>query len=82
MREVTSAQKRMERGNHKWSWSSITLLGVVGWSIAISTLLGLALGLWIDHRWPSRFPWAVVLLVAGLVFGCITAWRRVKGDAS
>ena len=82
IREVASTQRRMERGNHKWSWSSITVLGVVGWSVAIPTLLGLALGLWIDHHWPSRFPWSLALLAAGLVCGCILAWQRVKGDVS
>lgn len=81
IREVASQQRRTERPDHRWSWSSITVLGVVGWSVTISTLLGLALGLWIDHHWPSRFPWSLVLLVVGLVFGCVTAWLRVKGDA-
>lgn len=82
MREVASKQRSVQRGHDKWSWSSITVLGVVGWSVAVPTLLGLTLGLWIDHHWPSRFPWSLVLLVAGLVFGCVTAWTRVKGDAS
>lgn len=80
MREVASQQRRSERPDHKWNWSSITVLGVVGWSVTIPTLLGLALGLWIDQRWPSRFPWSLVLLAVGLVFGCVTAWLRVKGD--
>ena len=31
----------------------------------LPTLIGVALGVWIDHRWPSRFSWAVTLLIAG-----------------
>lgn len=82
MREVASKQKSIERGHDKWNWSSIAVLGVVGWSVAIPTLLGLAMGLWIDHHWPSRFPWSLALLVVGLVLGCLIAWRNVKGDLS
>ena len=82
MREVASKQRSVERGHEKWSWSSITVLGVIGWSVTLPTLLGLALGLWIDRHWPSRFPWSLALLAAGLVFGCVAAWSRVKGDAS
>ena len=75
-------QDRMVRARrHKnGSWSAITIFGVVGWSVAVPTLAGVALGVWIDQHWPSRFSWTLMLLVGGLVFGCVSAWRRVKGD--
>lgn len=82
IRGVASKQKSVERGHDKWSWSSVTVVGVVGWSVTLSTLLGLALGIWIDRHWPSRFSWTLALLAVGLVFGCVTAWLRLKGGAS
>jgi ATP synthase protein I len=78
--EVASKQKRLERRNHHWSWSSIAVLGVIGWSVTVPTLAGVALGIWIDQRWPSRFSWSLMLMVTGLVLGCIHAWLRVKDD--
>lgn len=82
MREVASKQRGAQRARNKWNWSSIAVLGVIGWSVTVPTLVGTALGLWIDRQWPTRFSWSVTLLVIGLVFGCVTAWLRVKGDES
>jgi len=82
LREVGAKQDRMlrARGRKSGLLSSIAILGVVGWSVAVPTLVGVALGLWVDHRWPSRFSWTLMLLVGGLVLGCASAWLRVKGD--
>jgi len=82
IRQVGAEQDRMVRARqHKnGAWSAIAILGVVGWSVALPTLAGVAIGLWIDHHWPSRFSWTLMLLIGGLVFGCASAWLRVKGD--
>ena len=80
LREVGSKQRRMEAGGKQWAWNSITVLGVVGWSVTIPTLVGAAIGIWIDHHWPSRFSWSLMLLLGGLLFGCVQAWQRIKGD--
>jgi len=82
IREVETKQGRIERarGRKNSVLSSIAILGVVGWSVAVPTLIGVAVGLWIDHRWPSHFSWTLTLLTGGLVFGCVGAWMRVKGD--
>jgi ATP synthase protein I len=82
IRQVGAEQDRMVRARQRenGSWTSIAILGVVGWSVAVPTLAGVAIGVWIDHRWPSRFSWTLMLLIGGLVFGCVSAWLRVKGD--
>ena len=84
IREVASRQERMvrARGQKEAIWSSIAILGVVGWSVSVPTLIGVAAGLWMDHHWPSRFSWTLILLLVGLVLGCAHAWLRVKGDQS
>jgi ATP synthase protein I len=33
-----------------------------------------ALGIWIDARWPSSISWTLVLLIGGLLLGCVNAW--------
>jgi len=50
------------------------VFGVVGWSVAIPTLMGIALGIWIDRRWPSQYSWTLMLLFVGVVLGCLNAW--------
>ncbi len=57
------------------------MFGLVGWSVAVPTVVGIAIGIWIDARWPSRFSWTLMLLFMGVVLGCINAWRWVKRES-
>lgn len=59
-------------------WFGLGMIGIVGWSVAIPTLIGIALGLWIDRTWPSPYSWALMFLIIGVVLGCINAayWVR------
>lgn len=82
IRDVGAAQERIERGRAQKNGilSSIAILGVVGWSVTLPTVLGVVLGVWIDKRWPGRFSWALTLMMLGLAIGCTSAWFRIKGD--
>ncbi|KPJ86609.1 MAG: hypothetical protein AMS17_11710 [Spirochaetes bacterium DG_61] len=57
------------------------MFGLVGWSIAIPTLIGVAAGLWIDKTWPSHISWTLTLLLIGVVLGCINAWHWVAKES-
>lgn len=59
-------------------WFGLGMFGIVGWSVAIPTLLGIALGIWIDARWTSQYSWTLMLLIAGLIIGCANAWYWVR----
>ena len=61
-------------------WRSLPLIGVGGWMVALPMLAGIAIGTWIDHRWPSQFSWTLMLLVAGLGAGCLLAWDRIERE--
>ncbi len=64
-------------------WFGVGMMGLIGWSIVIPTLLGTALGVWLDERHPGKHAWTLALLVAGLLIGCLNAWRWVaKEDAA
>lgn len=54
------------------------VFGIVGFSIAIPTLLGILLGTYVDRRTDSSVSYTITFLFAGLVIGCINAWRWVK----
>ncbi len=58
-------------------WFGLGMMGLVGWSVAIPTLLGAALGMWLDAHHPGRHSWTLALLVAGLAIGCFNAWHWV-----
>jgi ATP synthase protein I len=80
VRNVGEKQDRMlrARGRSGGNWSAIAVLGVIGWSVVVPTLGGIALGVWLDRTWPSRVSWTVTLLLIGLVAGCANAWLRVR----
>ena len=61
-------------------WFGLGMMGLIGWSVAIPTLLGAALGLWLDRRFPGGRSWTLALLVAGLMIGCLNAWFWVSKE--
>ena len=52
--------------------------GIVGWSVAVPTVLGALLGIWIDRSWPSDTSWTLALLLGGVALGCLNAWYWVS----
>ncbi|MGC9451358.1 MAG: AtpZ/AtpI family protein [Oceanipulchritudo sp.] len=61
-------------------WFGLGMMGLIGWSVAIPTLLGAALGLWLDKEYPGGRSWTLALLVAGLTIGCLNAWFWVSKE--
>lgn len=57
------------------------MFGLVGWSVAIPTLLCLALGIWIDARYETRFSWTLMMLAVGIALGGTTAWYWVREES-
>lgn len=52
--------------------------GIIGWSIAVPMLMGIALGRYLDEKFEPYFSWTLTLLFAGVVVGCINAWYWIK----
>ena len=71
-KEARKLRAQREKGRVAWFWLGMS--GLVGWSVAIPTVLGAALGLWIDRTWPSRYSWTLMLLLLGVILGCLNAW--------
>lgn len=61
-------------------WFGLGTMGLIGWSVVVPTLLGAALGIWLDERHPGRHSWTLALLVAGLVLGCFNAGHWVAKE--
>lgn len=70
------AQRKGEQG----VWFGLGMMGLIGWSIVVPTLLGALLGQWLDGQNAGGRSWTLALLVAGLVVGCWNAWHWVSNQ--
>ena len=77
-----TAERKLKarRNSTKDVWFGLGMMGLVGWSVVVPTLLGAALGLWLDEHHPGKHAWTLALLVAGLMLGCFNAWRWVSNE--
>ena len=72
---------KARRNSAQGVWFGLGMMGLIGWSVVIPTLLGAALGIWLDQHYPGKHAWTLALLVAGLVIGCLNAWHWVTAEA-
>ena len=72
---------RSRREQHHRVWFGLGMFGLVGWSVAVPTLLGAAIGLWIDARLGGQRSWTLMLMLMGLFVGCLTAWRWLRDES-
>jgi ATP synthase protein I len=71
---------KARREGTKSVWFGLGMSGLVGWSVTVPTLIGAALGLWVDKHYPSTYSWTLMLLLMGLIIGCLNAWRWVASE--
>ena len=76
-----SADRKIKASDHSQGvWFGLGMMGLVGWSVVVPTVLGAAAGLWLDRRFPRQISWTLTLLFVGLIFGCVNAWRWVAKE--
>ena len=71
---------RARRERRRGIWFGFGMFGMVGWAVALPTLLGVALGYWLDEIAPQRFSWKLALLLAGVVLGGLNAWFWIEKE--
>ncbi len=77
-RLVAAKQRRKLRAQaekNQTVWFGLGMMGLIGWSVAVPSLVGVAIGLWIDSRWPGPYSWTLMFLIAGIVVGSLNAWN-------
>jgi len=82
-REVgAKAARKLKAQRHSAAgvWSGLGMMGLIGWSVVVPTLLGAALGGWLDKYYSGRHSWTLALLIAGLAMGCLNAWQWVAKE--
>lgn len=74
-------KQRAREESQRTAWFGLGMFGLVGWSVAIPTLLGIAIGVWLDRRWPGEVSWTLSFLIIGVALGCLNAWYWVKEES-
>jgi len=80
-RKVASEEARklrVQRDGTQGAWFGLGMSGLIGWSVAVPTLVGIMLGIWLDRSHPGAFSWTLALLFAGVFIGCANAWFWVS----
>lgn len=79
-------RRRAERMQHRRQHPGpsplrgLSALGVLGWSVALPTVGGALLGLWLEQIAPQSFSWPLALMLGGLVIGAIVAWEWMSKE--
>jgi ATP synthase protein I len=63
--------------------SRLGQIGILGWAIVLPTLLGLALGHWLDRTFGTKVFFSAPLLMLGAALGFWSAWKwmhRQQGE--
>lgn len=55
--------------------SRLGQIGILGWAIVLPTLLGLAIGHWLDRTFGTRVFFSAPLLMIGAAVGFWSAWK-------
>ncbi len=82
-REISEQETRKlhaRRADANGVWSGLGVLGRIGWSVTVPTLVGALLGATIDKHKPGAHSWTLALLLAGLGIGCTSAWNWVSRE--
>ena len=75
-----ATRKLKAQRNPPHVFSGLGMMGLIGWSVVVPTLLGAAAGVWLDKWHAGGHSWTLALLVAGLVIGCLNAWHWVAKE--
>ena len=78
-KSVRRARARRRGRDNIWSWMG--MFGLVGWTVAIPTLLGVALGVFLDGRIDSSVSFTITFLVVGAALGVWMAWYWIRRES-
>jgi ATP synthase protein I len=70
---------RQRRDESVWAW--LGTFGLVGWTVALPTLLGLAFGRFLDDRVDTTSSFTITFLVVGAAVGVSMAWYWVRRES-
>ena len=82
IRRQVARKLEARRHQHKALWLGFSVTGLVGWGVVISSMAGLAAGIWIDAKYPRVCSWTLMLFALGLLVGCLNGWYWMSRELS
>jgi ATP synthase protein I len=71
-------ERRKHAGEHSLA-QTLAMVGVLGWTIVLPALAGVAIGRWLDRALHTGIAVTAALVFLGVAVGCALAWRRMRG---
>ena len=80
--EKTKRRLKAQEEGERPIFFGLGMFGVVGWTIAIPTVVGIFIGRWLDagKAESSSVSWTLTCMFVGLVFGAFGAWRWINRE--
>lgn len=86
-RKLVDAVRRRQRERREWEargersvWQNMAMLGSLGWLIIVPTLMGLAVGRWLDHSFGTGITLTAAGIFVGICAGGMLAWQRMNKE--
>lgn len=80
LRKTMRRERARRRGDDSpWAW--LGTFGLIGWTVVVPTLLGLAAGIFIDNRVESPISFTITFLIVGAATGLWMAWYWVRRES-
>jgi ATP synthase protein I len=80
-REVSDKERRKLKARREGKesvWQGFGVFGLIGWSVAVPTVLFVLLGIFLDEQYGGRQSYTLAMLAAGLFVGVMNAWYWVN----
>jgi ATP synthase protein I len=73
-------RRRWEEEGERPLWRNLSMVGALGWLVVVPTLLGIALGRWLDDTFDTGVTFTGALIFVGVVVGGYLAWHRISHE--
>ncbi|MDH4319445.1 MAG: AtpZ/AtpI family protein [Desulfobulbaceae bacterium] len=80
--EKARRRQKAEKEGSKPIFFGLGMFGVVGWTIALPTVVGVFLGRWLDglKSAESKVSWTLSCMFIGLIIGVVAAWQWMSKE--
>ncbi len=78
--QVSRKEKRKLKARREGKdsvWQGFGVFGLIGWSVAVPTVIFALIGFFLDERYGGEQSYTLAMLAAGLFLGCLNAWYWV-----
>lgn len=83
VKAIRRRAERMQQTRNEPKYSPLNglgVFGVIGWSVALPTVAGAFLGMWLNKVAPQSFSWPIALILGGVVVGAMVAWNWIDKE--